>query len=218
MPAVEAVRDEVKARCQGKTAMLFVGGSRAHHYQVLFSEIGMKTVAAGYEFGHRDDYEGRKVLPTIKVDADSKNIEELDVDRRSGRATGRARATERMAKLAAMTELEFRDYKGMMPEMEDDALVIDDISHHETERLLEIYKPDIFCAGIKEKYAVQKMGIPCKQLHSYDYGGPYAGLQGRHQLLPRDRPHGEHEGLVAYSRRPGSSRTRSRSSRKCAAD
>ena len=45
-------------------------------------------------------------------------------------------------------------------------------------RLLELYKPAIFCAGIKEKYAVQKMGIPCKQLHSYDSGGPYAGFKG----------------------------------------
>ena len=70
------------------------------------------------------------------------------------------------------------------------------MSHHETERLLEIYKPRIFCAGIKEKYAVQKMGIPCKQLHSYDYGGPYAGLRRGDQLLPGDRPHGEHEDLV----------------------
>ena len=60
--------------------MLFVGGSRAHHYQDLFAEIGMKTVAAGYEFAHRDDYEGRRVLPTIKVDADSRNIEELHVE------------------------------------------------------------------------------------------------------------------------------------------
>ena len=60
--------------------MLFVGGSRAHHYQDLFREIGMKTVAAGYEFAHRDDYEGRRVLPTIKVDADSRNIEELHVE------------------------------------------------------------------------------------------------------------------------------------------
>ena len=60
--------------------MLFVGGSRAHHYQDLFAEIGMKTIAAGYEFAHRDDYEGRRVLPTIKVDADSRNIEELHVE------------------------------------------------------------------------------------------------------------------------------------------
>jgi len=22
------------------------------------------------------------------------------------------------------------------------------------------------------------MGVPCKQLHSYDYGGPYAGFRG----------------------------------------
>ncbi len=75
-----AAREEVKPRYQGKKAMLFVGGSRAHHYQELFKEIGMETVAAGYEFAHRDDYEGRRVLPGLKVDADSRNIEELHVE------------------------------------------------------------------------------------------------------------------------------------------
>jgi nitrogenase molybdenum-iron protein alpha chain len=177
MPAVEAVRQEVRGRCEGKSAMLFVGGSRAHHYQVLFKEIGMRIVAAGYEFGHRDDYEGRKVLPTIKIDADSKNIEQLDVKPDPLRFRPR-KSPEELAKLAADLELELRDYVGMMPEMNEGELVIDDISEHETERLIEIYKPDIFCAGIKEKYSVLKAGIPCKQLHSYDYGGPYAGYQG----------------------------------------
>ena len=177
MGAVEATRAVVKSRCQGKTAMLFVGGSRAHHYQQLFTEIGIKTIVAGYEFGHRDDYEGRKVLPGLKVDADSKNIEEIDVVPDPERYRAR-RTPEQLAKLEAMTEMEFKDYIGMMPEMDNDTLVVDDLSHHETERLLEIYRPDIFCAGIKEKFAVQKMGIPCKQLHSYDYGGPYAGFRG----------------------------------------
>jgi len=62
--------------------------------------------------------------------------------------------------------------------MKKNALVIDDVNHWETEKLIEFYKPDIFCAGIKEKYVVQKMGVPLKQLHSYDYGGPYAGFKG----------------------------------------
>jgi nitrogenase molybdenum-iron protein alpha chain len=177
MAKVEVVRELVRSRCQGKTAMLFVGGSRAHHYQQLFSEIGMKTVVAGYEFGHRDDYEGRKVLPGLKIDADSKNIEEVDVVPDPERYRPR-RTPEQMARLEAMTELEFQDYVGMMPEMDSDTMIIDDISHHETERILEAYRPDIFCAGIKEKFGVQKMGIPCKQLHSYDYGGPYAGFAG----------------------------------------
>jgi nitrogenase molybdenum-iron protein alpha chain len=79
MTEVLKTQFEVRSRCEGKTAMLFVGGSRAHHYQTLFAEMGMKTVAAGYEFAHRDDYEGRRVLPTVKVDADSRNIEELHV-------------------------------------------------------------------------------------------------------------------------------------------
>jgi nitrogenase molybdenum-iron protein alpha chain len=71
MPEVKKVVEEIRTRTQGKTAMLFVGGSRAHHYQELFKELGMISIAAGYEFGHRDDYEGRKVLPGVKVDARS---------------------------------------------------------------------------------------------------------------------------------------------------
>ena len=81
MPAVEAALADITPRTTGKTAMLFVGGSRAHHYQDLFSEMGMKTLAAGYEFAHRDDYEGRRVMDTIQVDADSRNIEELTVEK-----------------------------------------------------------------------------------------------------------------------------------------
>ena len=176
MKVVEKVREEVKARCNGKTAMLFVGGSRAHHYQELFAEIGMKTVAAGYEFAHRDDYEGRKVLPNIKVDADSRNIEELEVG--PDPELYKPRKTEAEMKAMAEKGFEFNDYEGMMPKMEDKALVIDDISHYESEKLIEIYKPDIFCAGIKEKYCIQKTGTPCLQLHSYDYGGPFASFQG----------------------------------------
>jgi len=74
--------------------------------------------------------------------------------------------------------LSFSDYEGMMPTMAEGTLIVDDISQMETDMLLDTIKPDIFCAGIKEKYAVQKHGIPMKQLHSYDYGGPYAGFTG----------------------------------------
>ena len=174
-PAVVEAQRKFRPRCEGKRAMLFVGGSRAHHYQELFSELGMKTIAAGYEFAHRDDYEGRRVLPDIKVDADSRNIEELHVDADPDRYRGdeRAKAIEKENNGYA-----FKEYDGLMADMSEKALVIDDINHWESEELIRRVKPDIFCAGIKEKYAVQKMGVPCKQLHSYDYGGPYAGFKG----------------------------------------
>lgn len=176
MPAVEKVREEIRPRCAGKKAMLFVGGSRAHHYQELFREIGMETIAAGYEFAHRDDYEGRKVLPSIKVDADSRNIEELHVEPDPQRYAPRI-TQEDLARLA-MLDLQLKDYEGMMPTMANGSLVVDDISQYETEKLIELYRPHIICAGIKEKYVIQKSGVPLKQLHSYDYSGPYAGFQG----------------------------------------
>lgn len=175
-PKVLEEQARVKARCQGKTAMLFVGGSRAHHYQELFAEIGMTTVAAGYEFAHRDDYEGRDVLPSIQVDADSRNIEELQVMQDPKRYRPR-KSDQELADLQAKG-YRFHDYDGMMTDMDQRALVIDDINHSETEKLIEMHRPSVFCAGIKEKYIIQKMGIACKQLHNYDYGGPYAGFAG----------------------------------------
>jgi nitrogenase molybdenum-iron protein alpha chain len=176
MPKVKAIIDEIRPRTEGKTAMLFVGGSRAHHYQDLFTELGMTTVAAGYEFAHRDDYEGREVLPSIKIDADSKNIEELKVT--ADPELYNPRKTEAELEELRGKGLEINGYEGMMKQMLKKSLVVDDVSHYESEKLIELYKPDIFCAGIKEKYVVQKMGVPLKQLHSYDYGGPYTGFEG----------------------------------------
>lgn len=176
MEAVRRVQAKVRARHEGKIAMLFVGGSRAHHYQDLFKEIGMKTVAAGYEFAHRDDYEGRRVLPSIKIDSDSRNIEELHVE--PDPKYYRPRKSEAEMEKLMKKGYRFKDYDGMMTEMDENTLIIDDISHYESERLIEIYKPAIFCAGIKEKFAIEKKGLPCKQLHNYDYSGPYAGFKG----------------------------------------
>jgi nitrogenase molybdenum-iron protein alpha chain len=176
MVEVEKVRDEVKARCQGKTAVLYVGGSRAHHYQELLQEIGINILSAGYEFAHRDDYEGRKVMPSIVVDADSRNIEELKVEADADRYNPRISEKEKAGREAA--GYTFDDYRGMMAEMENSSLIIDDCNHYELEALLDKFHPDLVCAGIKEKYVVQKRGIPMKQLHSYDYRGPFAGFKG----------------------------------------
>ncbi len=177
MIEVEKAQAEVRPRLEGKLAMMFVGGSRAHHYQELFSEMGMQTIAAGYEFAHRDDYEGRQVLPEIRVDADSRNIEELEVEKDPERYNPRIPEDELEA--AERHGIELKAYEGMMADMEEGkTYAIDDISQYETEKMIEIYKPAIFCAGIKEKYMVQKQGMPMKQLHSYDSGGPYAAFKG----------------------------------------
>jgi len=176
MPAVKKAQAEVRPRLEGKLAMMFVGGSRAHHYQEMFREMGMIPFCAGYEFAHRDDYEGRQVLPNLKVDADSRNIQELEIEKDPERYNPRISAEEFEA--LEKNNIKLRDYEGMMTDMPSGTIVIDDISQYETESLLKTYKPAVFCAGIKEKYTVQKHGIPMKQLHSYDNGGPYAAYRG----------------------------------------
>ncbi|KPK35088.1 MAG: nitrogenase molybdenum-iron protein alpha chain [Nitrospira bacterium SG8_35_1] len=176
MPEVEAIAKDVRTRTEGKTAMMFVGGSRAHHYQELFNEMGMKTISAGYEFAHRDDYEGRHVIPNLKVDADSRNIEEIEVEADETRY--KPRKSAKQMKALEKTGFKFKDYEGLLPDMDQGTMVIDDLNQYEAEKLVEMMKPDIFCAGIKEKYSIQKLGVPMKQLHSYDSGGPYAGFKG----------------------------------------
>jgi len=176
MPKVLAARADVLPRTSGKTAMMFVGGSRAHHYKELFNEMGMRVISAGYEFGHRDDYEGRQVIPDLKVDADSRNIEELEVEADETRFNPRKSAEE--IKALEDAGYKFKHYDGLAPDMENGTLIIDDLNQYEAEKLVELMKPDIFCAGIKEKYSIQKLGVPMKQLHSYDSGGPYAGFEG----------------------------------------
>ncbi|NOX96640.1 MAG: nitrogenase molybdenum-iron protein alpha chain [Nitrospirae bacterium] len=172
---IEPVIDTFRKGIKGRTVMLFVGGSRSHHYQDIFYELGVETVMSGYEFAHRDDYEGRRVLPEIKPDADSKNIEELNVQPDPEKY--RPVDGEKIAGLQ-QKGVPVNDYAGLYPSLPEGALMIDDLNHYETEKLIERLKPDLFCSGIKDKYVVQKMGIPSKQLHSYDYSGPYAGFRG----------------------------------------
>ncbi|MCV2393853.1 nitrogenase component I subunit alpha [Actinotalea sp. M2MS4P-6] len=176
LAALEPVRAEVLSRVGGKPVMLYVGGSRAHHYQSLFADIGMPVVAAGYEFAHRDDYEGSVVMPTITVDADSKNIEELTVAADPD-AYEQRKSPDEIAELAERG-VRLGEYDGMMAQMAKGAMVVDDISHAELERLIAEYQPAVVCSGIKDKYVIEKMGVPCKQLHNYDSGGPYAGFKG----------------------------------------
>jgi nitrogenase molybdenum-iron protein alpha chain len=164
-----------REKLEGKTAMIFVGGSRAHHYQELFKDLGMTTIVAGYEFAHRDDYEGRQVIPNLKIDADSRNIEELKVKPDPERYRPR-KDPESLQRLKDECVVDY--YEGMIPDMTPGAMVIDDISHVELEKLIQKFKPDIICSGIKDKYVIEKFGVPSKQLHNYDYGGPYAGFRG----------------------------------------
>jgi len=157
-----------KSKLTGKTAGIFSGGSRSHHYQALLEDFGVHTVIAGYEFAHRDDYEGRDVIPSIKEDADNKNIEQITVepDPDKYRQSGYEGAVS------------IDDYKGMFPEMRKGDIVVDDYNHFETDALIKSFKPDMFFSGIKDKYSIQKAGFTSRQIHSYDYSGPYSGFNG----------------------------------------
>lgn len=188
-----------KSKLKGKTAALYVGGSRSHHYQLLLKEFGIKTVLSGYEFGHRDDYEGRVVLPDIKPDADSKNIENIEV--KADEKFYKVFLSEEQKEALDEKGIKLNDYTGMFPEMEAGSIICDDLNHFETEEFLKILKPDIFFSGIKDKFVAQKSGILSRQLHSYDYSGPYAGFHGA-VIFGRDITMGLYTPAWSYVRAP----------------
>ncbi|WP_022850365.1 nitrogenase molybdenum-iron protein alpha chain [Limisalsivibrio acetivorans] len=70
------------------------------------------------------------------------------------------------------------DYQRTLEYVDTTTIVVDDMSEFEMESFLEKYKPDLFGSGIKEKYQTQKSGIPFRQMHSWDYSGPYHGVDG----------------------------------------
>jgi nitrogenase molybdenum-iron protein alpha chain len=70
------------------------------------------------------------------------------------------------------------DYAKTFPQLGEAVLLYDDPSSYELEEFVRRLKPDLMGAGIKEKYVYHKMGIPFRQMHSWDYSGPYHGVEG----------------------------------------
>lgn len=168
--------ERYKKRLMGKKVVIYVGGSRSHHYINLFESLGLEVIASGYQFAHRDDYEGRSVLPNIKKKATSKILEDIHYKLDSS-----IRPTfdkEELKRIKKEKNLPLMDYEGMFPEMKNGSWAVDDLNHYETEFILKNLKPDLYCSGIKDKYYAQKLGVPSRQMHSYDYSGPYSGFEG----------------------------------------
>ncbi|AVZ79085.1 nitrogenase molybdenum-iron protein alpha chain [Zoogloeaceae bacteirum Par-f-2] len=70
------------------------------------------------------------------------------------------------------------DYDRTIKEMGNATLLYDDVTGFELEEFVKRIRPDLIGSGIKEKYIFQKMGIPFRQMHSWDYSGPYHGYDG----------------------------------------
>ncbi|KJR40987.1 nitrogenase molybdenum-iron protein subunit alpha NifD [Candidatus Magnetoovum chiemensis] len=70
------------------------------------------------------------------------------------------------------------DYARTYPEMKEGTLIFDDVTGYEMEEFTKRLKPDLVGSGIKEKYSYHKMGVPFRQMHSWDYSGPYHGFDG----------------------------------------
>ncbi|WP_158046205.1 nitrogenase molybdenum-iron protein alpha chain [Skermanella pratensis] len=70
------------------------------------------------------------------------------------------------------------DYQRTTHYTKEGTLIYDDVTAYEFEKFVEKLDPDLVASGIKEKYVFQKMGKPFRQMHSWDYSGPYHGYDG----------------------------------------
>ncbi|MGR9045027.1 MAG: nitrogenase molybdenum-iron protein alpha chain [Gammaproteobacteria bacterium] len=70
------------------------------------------------------------------------------------------------------------DYDRTIKEIGNATLLYDDVTGYEFEEFVKKVQPDLVGSGVKEKYIFQKMGVPFRQMHSWDYSGPYHGYDG----------------------------------------
>ncbi|MBO9998004.1 MAG: nitrogenase molybdenum-iron protein alpha chain [Cyanobacteria bacterium SID2] len=70
------------------------------------------------------------------------------------------------------------DYQRTADYIKDGTIVYDDVTAYEFEEFVKQVEPDLVASGIKEKYVFQKMALPFRQMHSWDYSGPYHGYDG----------------------------------------
>ena len=65
-----------------------------------------------------------------------------------------------------------------------DPWIIDGFDHRALARRIRDERPALLCADSKERFVLQKYGLPLKQLSSPDQGGPYAGFRGALAFYP----------------------------------
>lgn len=70
------------------------------------------------------------------------------------------------------------DYDRTLKDLKEATLLYDDASAYELEEFVKRLKPDLVGSGIKEKYVFHKLGVAFRQMHSWDYSGPYHGFDG----------------------------------------
>ncbi len=147
-PEMDEIIAQYRPALEGKTVMLYVGGLRPRHVIGAYEDLGMEIIAAGYEFGHNDEY------------------------------------------------------KRTYPLLPEGAVIMDDATPYELEEFTKALKPDLVGSGIKEKYAYHKMGVPFRQMHSWDYSGPYHGFDG-FKVFARDMDMTVNSPVWGLIRKPG---------------
>jgi len=105
-----------------------------------------------------DDYEGRRVLPTVKVDADSRNIEELHVVRREALPPA-PKVPDELVQLEA-AGMEIAGYQGMMRRWKKALWSSTTSITSKMGAASGDLQARRVLRGIKEKYAVQKAAFP----------------------------------------------------------
>ncbi|WP_027417120.1 nitrogenase molybdenum-iron protein alpha chain [Aneurinibacillus terranovensis] len=77
------------------------------------------------------------------------------------------------------------DYERTFPDLKEGTVIYDDPTALDLEYLAAKLDIDLMGAGVKEKYVYHKQGIPFRQMHSWDYSGPYHGFDG-FKIFARD--------------------------------
>ncbi|OIJ17301.1 nitrogenase molybdenum-iron protein alpha chain [Anaerobacillus alkalilacustris] len=126
-----------------------------------------------------------EVIAKYRPRLDGKKVMLLVGGLRSGHTVG---AYEDLGMDIVGTGYEFAhntEYQKAYKDTKEGTIIYDDPTALELELLAEKLDIDLMGSGIKEKYVYHKMGVPFRQMHSWDYSGPYHGFDG-FKIFARD--------------------------------
>ncbi|OIJ21256.1 nitrogenase molybdenum-iron protein alpha chain [Anaerobacillus alkalidiazotrophicus] len=126
-----------------------------------------------------------EVIAKYRPRLDGKKVMLLVGGLRSGHTIG---AYEDLGMEIVGTGYEFAhstEYEKTYRDTKEGTIIYDDPTALELELLAEKLDIDLMGSGIKEKYVYHKMGVPFRQMHSWDYSGPYHGFDG-FKIFARD--------------------------------
>ncbi|PKM78255.1 MAG: nitrogenase molybdenum-iron protein alpha chain [Firmicutes bacterium HGW-Firmicutes-15] len=168
--------DDYKMKLKNRIAVIQEDEFVSRHYQALFSDLDVNPVMVGNELFCRPGQNEMSFMSAVERGCstpDTKLGVRYDTDLEHYHINLPVRLYEQIK-----TKTTINDTNGVHSKMAYDSILIPNLTHGETEQLLNTIQPDIYFPGIKENFAGVGTGYRSCFFNADDYRFDYGGFRG----------------------------------------